>query len=193
MLHPLHRAHHRGGHVAFGPSIISTTFFVDHRDSYCDDVALARQFEVPADELKRAIKDKDSVDAFKVRVLEGLAAKSPAYSAGQITITSEPDPGTRAAMLTHWGTTAQRALAARGVNVKLPDYSKEVEIQRNYIDGDGNKFHRSMSGAVTLLDVAKIDAGIGAPIISEVAVLAPEASVIDAEWPIRVEVGPERI
>ena len=42
---PLHRAHHRGGHVTFGPSIISTTLFIDHSNSHCNDIALARQFE----------------------------------------------------------------------------------------------------------------------------------------------------
>jgi HK97 family phage prohead protease len=144
--------------------------------------AVGRAFNLPEDEVRKAIKDKESLDAFKLRTIDNLAAKHPAFSVGRVAdVPAGPEKGTRAAMLTSFAEAAKPVLAARGINIIIPDYSQEREIQRKYIDGPGDQFHRSMSGAVTLIDVAKLDAGIGAPLISEVAVLAPETRVFPVD------------
>lgn len=143
--------------------------------------AIGAQFKRGADEIAAAVKGNVSVDEFKRNLLDKLAAENPPISAGRSEAGDEPEKGSRAAMLTEWGKAGQRCLASRGITVTLPDYSKQPEIQRNYIETPGDQFHRSMSGAVTLIDVAKLDAGIGAPLISEVAVLAPETRVIPVD------------
>ena len=126
-------------------------------------------------EIKEAIRNNVTADEFKLRAFDKLAAANPAYSGQrQEDQLDKPEAGTRAAMLTGFAEAAKPVLAARGIQFIVPDYSKQADIQRNYIDSAGDQFHRSMTGAVTLVDVAKLDAGIGSPLISEVAMLAPE-------------------
>lgn len=143
---------------------------------------IGRAFNIPNADVSKAIKDKESVDTFKVRVLDGLAASNPAFSAGHAPdLSDKPEKGTRAAMLTSFAEAAKPVLAARGITFTIPDYSRNNEPERRYLESGGDQFHRSMTGAVTLVDVAKLDAGIGSPLISEVAVLAPETRVIPVD------------
>ena len=152
---------------------------IDRRENLTD---LARAFNVPDKDLKDAIRNKVSVDAFKVALVDQKRIENPSITVERMNENSpKAEPGTRAAMLTSFAEAAKPVLAARGINIIIPDYSKDREIQRNYIDGAGDQFHRSMTGAVTLVDVAKLDAGIGSPLISEVAVLAPETRVIPVD------------
>lgn len=133
-------------------------------------------------EIKEAIRKSESADEFKLRAFDKLAAANPAYSVARLDdVADKPEPGTRAAMLTSFAQAAKETLGKRGIQIIVPDYSKQPEIQRNYIDAAGDQFHRSMSGSVTLVDVAKLDAGIGSPLISEVAMLAPEARVFPVD------------
>lgn len=138
--------------------------------------AIGRALSMDDKDISKAIKDKESVESFKLRVFDELAKKNPAFAPGEPVVSeNKPEPGSRAAMLTHFGTRAAEILKARGVNIIVPDYSRLPEVaERNYVDNGNTIFHRSMAGAVTLIDVAKIDEGIGSPLISEVAVLAPE-------------------
>jgi HK97 family phage prohead protease len=138
---------------------------------------------IPAEEIKKAERSGESVADFKARTFDILAAKNPPISTprGMDTNENQPEKGSRAAMLASFEQAAKAPLAARGIQIIARDYSKEREIERKYLDSSSERFHRSMSGAVTLIDVAKLDAGIGSPLISEVAVVAPEARVFPVD------------
>lgn len=138
---------------------------------------------IPSDEIKKAERSGESVNDFKARTFDILASKNPPISTPRAMDSNENEPaqGTRAAMLNSFANAAKAPLAARGINIIVTDYSKEREIQRNYLESSSDQFHRSMAGSVTLIDVAKLDAGIGAPLISEVAVVAPEARVFPVD------------
>jgi HK97 family phage prohead protease len=143
--------------------------------------AYGERFKLPKEDVDKAIKEKRSVDEFKLSILERVGNLNPAYSVAAVEENNAPEAGTRAAMLTSFAQAAKPVLAARGINIHIPDYAARQDVVRNYIDNGGDQFHRSMSGAVTLLDVAKLDAGIGYPLISEVAVLAPETRVFPVD------------
>ena len=144
--------------------------------------AYGSRFSIPKEDIDKAIKEKRSLDQFKVEILERVAVSNPAYSVGNIQSDAPTaEKGSRAAMLTSFAEAAKPALAARGVTFHIPNYAARQDVVRNYIDNGGDQFHRSMSGAVTLIDVAKLDAGIGYPLISEVAVLAPETRVFPVD------------
>lgn len=146
--------------------------------------AIARELKIDDAKVKDALRNKTSVDAFKLAALEEIRAKHPAFTAPRLNENeSRIDTGTLAAFRQNAAEAAQRALKSRGINIVIPDYSKTQSIDegREYLQEQKYKFDRSMSGAVTLVDVAKLDAGIGAPLISEVAVLAPEAAVIPVD------------
>lgn len=146
--------------------------------------AIARELKIDDAKVKEALRNKTSVDAFKLSALEQIRANHPAFVAPRANENeSRIDTGTLAAFRQNAAEAAQRALKARGINISIPDYSKTRAIDegREYLQEQKYKFDRSMSGAVTLVDVAKLDAGIGAPLISEVAVLAPEAAVIPVD------------
>ncbi len=144
--------------------------------------AIARELNIDETKVKEAIRKETSVAEFKLAALDEIRAKHPAFSVVQSAEENhKPEAGTRAAMLTSFAEAAKPVLAKRGINIIIPDYSKEAQIQRNYLESAGDQFHRSMSGAVTLLDVAKLDAGVGSPLISEVAVLVPETRVVPVD------------
>ena len=145
--------------------------------------AIGRALSMDDKDISKAIKEKESVESFKLRVFDELAKNNPAFAPAEPVLSeNKPEPGSRAAMLTGFAERAESALKARGFNIIVPDYSKLPEVaERNYVDDGGTLFHRSMAGAVTLIDVAKIDAGIGSPLISEVAVLAPETRVFPVD------------
>ena len=144
--------------------------------------AIARELKIEDAKVKEALRSKTSVEAFKLAALDEIRAKHPAFSVVQSAEENhKPEAGTRAAMLTSFAEAAKPVLAKRGINIIVPDYSKEAQIQRNYLESSQDQFHRSMSGAVTLLDVAKLDAGVGSPLISEVAVLVPETRVVPVD------------
>jgi HK97 family phage prohead protease len=144
--------------------------------------AIARELKIEDAKVKEALRSKTSVEAFKLAALDEIRAKHPAFSVVQSAEENhKPEAGTRAAMLTSFAEAAKPILAKRGINIIVPDYSKEAQIERNYLQSAGDQFHRSMSGAVTLLDVAKLDAGVGSPLISEVAVLVPETRVVPVD------------
>jgi HK97 family phage prohead protease len=144
--------------------------------------AVGRSLGIDEAKVKEALRSKASVEAFKLAALDEIRAKHPAFSVVQSAEENhKPEAGTRAAMLTSFAEAAKPVLAKRGINIVIPDYSKEAQIQRNYLESSQDQFHRSMSGAVTLLDVAKLDAGVGSPLISEVAVLVPETRVVPVD------------
>jgi len=144
--------------------------------------AVGRSLGIDEAKVKDALRSKTSVEAFKLAALDEIRAKHPAFSVVQSAEENhKPEAGTRAAMLTSFAEAAKPVLAKRGINIVIPDYSKEAQIQRNYLESSQDQFHRSMSGAVTLLDVAKLDAGVGSPLISEVAVLVPETRVVPVD------------
>lgn len=146
--------------------------------------AIGRELKLDESKIKEAIRTGQSVTDFKVAALEQIRANHPAFVAPRASENeSRIDTGTLAAFRQNAAEAAQRALKSRGVNISIPDYSKQrnVDEGREYLQEQKYKFDRSMSGSVTLVDVAKLDAGIGAPLISEVAVLAPEAAVIPVD------------
>lgn len=146
--------------------------------------AIARELKIDDAKVKEAIRGGQSVEAFKLAALDEIRAKHPAFVAPRVSENEgRIDTGTLAAFRQNAAEAAQRALKARGINITVPDYSKQRNIDegREYLQEQRYKFDRSMSGSVTLVDVAKLDAGIGAPLISEVAVLAPEAAVIPVD------------
>jgi HK97 family phage prohead protease len=149
--------------------------------------AIGSSLELDQAIIKEAINGKTSVDDFKRAMFDQLAEKNKAFSVPrQSENVSELQSGSRAATLTAWSKSAKAALGERGNKLEVPDYSKTLTVEgRDYVGGTGNTFHRSLSGALTLIDVAKIDAGIGAPIIDQTTNHAPEI----AQFPVDVISG----
>jgi hypothetical protein len=149
--------------------------------------AIGSSLELEQSVIKEAINGKTSVDDFKRAMFDQLAEKNKAFSVPrQSESVSELQSGSRAATLTAWSKSAKAALGERGNKLEVPDYSKTLTVEgRDYVGGTGTTFHRSLSGALTLIDVAKIDAGIGAPIIDQTTNHAPEI----AQFPVDVISG----
>lgn len=141
--------------------------------------ATAKVFGLPEDELTRAIGNKKlSADDFSRAIIEKRAKENKPFMQTPASLNeNKPQAGTRAYTLETWAESAKRALGEKGKGLQIPDYSRQPEVQRNYIDGGGTQFSRSMAGSLTLVDVAKIDEGIGYPIIDETVLHAPEMAV----------------
>jgi HK97 family phage prohead protease len=141
--------------------------------------AIAKQFGIDADATRKAIADKSDVDSFKRQVLDHLAARNPAFTATK-TMENETKKGTRAHTIEVWGRSAAESPSLKGRVEQMPVSNRDLP-ERRYLDGDGQVFHRSLTGAVTLLDVAQLDAGIGTPIIDETIIEAPEVGMFPVE------------
>lgn len=142
--------------------------------------AIGRQFSIEDTETRKAIKDKEDVDAFKLRVLGILAAKNPAFTAPKSVNENETKPGTREYTIETWGRSIENLPSMKG-RVFQSSAPAIITPDRRYLDANSTAFHRSLTGAVTLLDVAKLDAGIGSPIIDETVIHAPEVSVFPVD------------
>jgi hypothetical protein len=94
---------------------------------------------------------------------------------------NKPEKGTRAYLNQTWGASAIRALGSRVQGITLPEYKEHDTSGRTYLQGSVIPFHRSLTGVLTLADVAKMDVGIGAPIIDETIVSTPELSVFPVD------------
>jgi len=133
-------------------------------------------------EIRKAIEDGLSIDDYKRQLLDSMKAENPAYSAGRVEVISEPiKKGSRQYLQTTWAENAKRALGHRGQNIVIPSYAESREFSRNYIGGSQTQFHRSMTGAVTLVDKLAIDEGIGMPIVEEVVSMYPELAVFPVD------------
>lgn len=134
------------------------------------------------EDVAKAIKEGISEDDYKLRVFEDMANANPAYSVARGEETaSKPEIGTRSYLNQKWGESALRALGSRVKGVTLPEYRENDTSSRVYVGGSVTPFHRSMTGVLTLGDVAKSDSGIGAPIIDETIVSTPELSVFPVD------------
>jgi len=117
---------------------------------------------------RSAIADGTAPDEFRAVVLRELEKMNPPVNQSREQDAPSLEPGTRAHTKATWAKSAANALADRGIEIAIPDYSQERDLPpRRYLDDEGNQFHRSMEGQYTLLDVAKLDAGIGFPIVDE--------------------------
>jgi hypothetical protein len=135
-----------------------------------------------ADDVKAAIKEGISADAYKIRVFEDLAKANPSYSVARGEDQgNQPEVGTRAHLNQKWGESALRALGSRVKGITLPDYKENDTSARVYVGGSVTPFHRSLTGVLTLGDVVKSDVGIGSPIIDETIVSTPELSVFPVD------------
>lgn len=143
---------------------------------------LASEFGVDPAETKKAVRGNVSVDDFKRDILDGLKKSHPAFVASErVSEDSRPEAGTRAATLQTWSESAKRALGERGKDLSIPNYSDRPAIERNYVDDNTSRFHRTMAGSVTLADVAKLDVGIGSPVIDETTTHSPEVAVFPVD------------
>ena len=143
---------------------------------------LADKFNVDEAEVRKAVRGNASVDDFKRSILDGLEASHPAFvPVERQSEDSKPEIGTRAATLQVWSESAKRALGERGDKLEVPNYSDRPEIERNYLDSSSTQFHRTMAGSVTLADVAKLDVGIGSPVIDETTTHSPEVAVFPVD------------
>jgi HK97 family phage prohead protease len=145
--------------------------------------AAARVFGISDDELFRAIANKKlSADDFSRALIEKRAKENKPFMIAPTDINeNKPQPGTRAYTLETWAGSAKSALGERGKILTIPDYSRETQVERKYIGDGENQFHRSMAGSLTLIDVVKLDAGIGAPVIDEVILQSKEVSVFPVD------------
>ena len=147
--------------------------------------AIANHHKIEEREMKRAISENLSPDAFRAIALRELEKRNPAMQTIRETETAKPEKGTRAHTLDTWARSAVQVLGDRASNIVIPDYSRAGEFQREYVGSNGRRFHRSLAGAPTLVDIASLDAGIGYPIIDETTAHAPEV----AQFPIEVISG----
>ena len=155
---------------------------VAHEVNRREDIkAIAREFKLPEKVAEEAIRGEVTVEKFKEATLDKLRTMNTPFS--QVKAEDKPGsaPGSRAYTLETWADSAKRALGERGKSLQIPDYSRQPEIQRNYLDNGGTSFHRTMTGSVTLVDVAKLDQGIGAPVIDETVIHAPELAVFPVD------------
>jgi len=145
--------------------------------------AAARVFGISDDELFRAIANKKlSADDFSRALIEKRAKENKPFMIAPTDVNeNKPQPGTRAYTLETWAGSAKAALGERGRVLTIPDYSRETQVERKYIGDGENQFHRSMAGSLTLIDVVKLDAGIGAPVIDEVILQSKEVSVFPVD------------
>jgi HK97 family phage prohead protease len=145
--------------------------------------AAARVFGISDDELFRAIANKKlSADDFSRALIEKRAKENKPFMIAPTDINeNKSQPGTRAYTLETWAGSAKAALGERGKILTIPDYSRETQVERKYIGDGENQFHRSMAGSLTLIDVVKLDAGIGAPVIDEVILQSKEVSVFPVD------------
>lgn len=147
--------------------------------------AIANHHKIEEREMKRAISENLSPDAFRAIALRELEKRNPAMQSIRETETAKPDKGSRAHTLDTWARSAVQVLGDRASNIVIPDYSRAGDFQREYVGSNGRRFHRSLAGAPTLVDIAALDAGIGYPIIDETTAHAPEV----AQFPIEVITG----
>ena len=145
--------------------------------------ALAREFSIPADKVKDAVKRKLSVEDFKSVVFEQLRSGSVPFTVPKPTADiPNAEKGSRAHLESAWAESAKNALGARGSALQIPSRIEVISESRNYIGGAGNlTLHRSMTGSLTLLDVAKSDAGIGYPVIDEAVQMIPEIGIFPVD------------
>lgn len=145
--------------------------------------AAARVFGISDDELFRALANKKlSADDFSRALIEKRAKENkPFMIAPTDANENKSQPGSRAYTLETWAGSAKAALGERGKIIKIPDYSREPQVERKYIGDGENQFHRSMAGSLTLIDVVKLDAGIGAPVIDEVILQSKEVSIFPVD------------
>ncbi len=159
--------------------------------------AAARVFGISDDELFRALANKKlSADDFSRALIEKRAKENKPFMIAPTDVNeNKSQPGSRAYTLETWAGSAKAALGERGKILTIPDYSRETQVERKYIGDDENQFHRSMAGSLTLIDVLKLDAGIGAPVIDEVILQSKEVSIFPvdviqgATVPLSVMVG----
>jgi hypothetical protein len=147
--------------------------------------AIANHHKIEEREMKRAISENLSPDAFRAIALRELEKRNPAMQSIRENETAKPDKGSRAHTLDTWARSAVQVLGDRASNIVIPDYSRAGDFQREYVGSNGRRFHRSLAGAPTLVDIAALDAGIGYPIIDETTAHAPEV----AQFPIEVITG----
>ena len=145
--------------------------------------AAARVFGISDDELFRALANKKlSADDFSRALIEKRAKENKPFMIAPTDLNeNKSQPGSRAYTLEKWAGSAKAALGERGKILTIPDYSRETQVERKYIGDGENQFHRSMAGSLTLIDVVKLDAGIGAPVIDEVILQSKEVSIFPVD------------
>jgi HK97 family phage prohead protease len=147
--------------------------------------AIGERAGIPAAEIEKAKKDGETVEAFKARTFDILAAKNPPISTPRAMESSENQlkRGTRVHTVTTWAESAKRSLGELGKRLEIPDYSREFTAQnREYVGGSEKvRMHRSLNGAITLIDKIQIDEGIGAPVVVEAVSQAPEMSIFPVD------------
>lgn len=146
----------------------------------------AKRFNRPDAEVRDAITKGVSVDDFKRNLVDKLSAEHPAFQSAPVQENAgKAEKGSRAYTMQTWSESAKAALGSRGAQIEIPDYSRITTVERNYIGGNDLPFHRSMTGALTLVDVAQLDAGLGYPVINETVNHSPEV----ASFPVEVISG----
>lgn len=149
--------------------------------------AIATHHKIDDKEVKRAISENMTPEQFRAFTLTELEKRNQPMDTPRESDNAPAEKGSRAHMLTAFATSAKAALGQRGVNIVIPSYAETQEFQRTYTDGGGPRFHRSLSGAPTLVDVVTSDAGIGRPIITETAISQTEVR----QFPVDIITGAE--
>ncbi|MGB0890553.1 MAG: phage major capsid protein, partial [Solirubrobacterales bacterium] len=140
-----------------------------------------------------AIKDGDTPEQFNTRVIAAMTSANPPILTAKPVESGKPegDPGTKNHSIATFRAGAITALERRGHPVD--ELKRSADRYRNAFGDDGlakgreilggSKLmvHNSLSGAVTLGDIQRLDAGIGAPVINEVISEAREVAVFPAE------------
>lgn len=153
----------------------------------CEEIrTLGREFGLSDDDIAKAIRENAPVERVKLDILE-RQRKDPSNAPLPTARVSEPVPtgerGSREFCADKWGRSALQVLRASGYDVPEAPAVRVLSEPRDreYVGGRNFAFHRSLTGALTLSDVAVLDAGIGAPIIDETTAHAPELGVFPVD------------
>lgn len=153
----------------------------------CEEIReIGSHFGLANDAIAKAIRENASVESVKLSIIEAQRS-NPANAPIPTRLAAEPSPkgerGSREFCEDAWGRSALTVLRNAGYDVPSAPQVRVLSEsrERNYIGGNSNTFHRTLTGALTLADVTVLDAGIGSPIIDETTAHAPELATFPVD------------
>lgn len=148
--------------------------------------AIGEQFGVDESAVTEAIRANTSVQDFSMEIFRQQRAELATLPQSRSDAGSGSDLTPAERDLQAWTNQAVDALRAAGHRVPEPapirSLPEERANRRQFIDGGPQiLIHRTLTGALTLADVAVLDEGIGSSVIDEASTGAPEIAVFPVD------------